>query len=116
MPVPVVFVLLFIHWIGDFLFQTSAMATQKATSIKWLSIHVTVYTATLLFFSVWLLDTEIAIQFSLLNGALHWITDFFTSKLMARYLQRPRIYYPLMGFDQLIHQGCLLYSFHQLST
>ena len=102
------------HWAGDFVFQTTSMALGKSKSIKWLTIHVLTYTAILLIFSVFTLPNDVILLYVLANGLLHWVTDFFTSKLAAKYFEQPRIFYPILGFDQLIHVMTLYITFgHQ---
>ncbi len=101
---------------GDFLFQTSKMATSKAHSLKWLSLHVLVYGGIMTSFGVFLLGIETGLVFSLFNTVLHWITDFFTSKVIVKYLKRPRIFFPLLGLDQLIHAITLILSLENITT
>jgi len=103
------------HWIGDYALQTTAMAVNKRSSVKWLSIHVMVY-ATIIFFGfLFQQNLNTALQLAVVNGALHWVTDFFTSKLSYRFKDKPRIFYAVLGFDQLIHTSCLLLTFEKLS-
>jgi len=106
--------LFFGHWVGDYLFQTTQMATTKSKSFKWLNIHVLVYTTTILVFSFFILSREIWWRFALLNGILHWITDFFTSKLANHYAGNLRVFYPIIGFDQFIHIATLLLTLYIL--
>ena len=91
------------HWIGDFAFQTNNMALNKNKSLKWLCLHVLAYLASIGSFSLVLFPLTFAWKFILINGALHWITDFFTSKLAYRNIKNPRIFYPIIGFDQMVH-------------
>jgi hypothetical protein len=102
------------HWVGDYLFQTSKMAQQKRNGIKWLSIHVGVYSMILFIFTLFLLDYKGAALFTSTNALLHWITDFFTSRLSAKFIEKPRVFYPVLGFDQLIHTTCLIGTFEAL--
>src|SRR5688572_9905137 len=88
------------HWAGDFLFQTSDMAQQKHKSLKWLTIHVGVYTSTLFVGSLVIFDFKNAFLFTFANSVFHWATDFFTSKVINRYSSNLRVFYPLIGFDQ----------------
>jgi len=107
-----VFVFLLIaHWIGDFLLQTTNMALKKSSSLKWLLLHVAVYTLTLFAFAVFTFSWQIALGYTIVNGVLHLIIDFFASKLASRFLEKPRIFYPIIGFDQLLHLSCLYYTF-----
>ena len=102
------------HWAGDFVFQTSNMALGKSKSLKWLNIHVSTYTAILLIFSVFILPKDVILLYVLVNGTLHWVTDFFTSKLAANYYDRPRMFYPILGFDQLVHVMTLFITFENM--
>ncbi len=103
--------ILLAHWIGDYVFQTSKMAMSKSYHLTWLLLHVGVYTAVLFVFSLFLFPVKVAIGFFLVNGILHGITDFFTSKLSSKYQKNPRIFFPILGFDQLIHMVTLYLSF-----
>lgn len=100
-----------LHWIGDFILQSRKMADNKSSSIKWLSIHVLTYTATLLIGMLFF--TENFLEFALINGILHWVTDFFTSKESKIAYQSGDIhgFFMIIGFDQLIHNTCLYISY-----
>jgi len=100
--------ILFAHWVGDYALQTSAMALRKYKSIRWLTLHVLVYALPVLAASILLLPWPLAASYVGANAALHWITDFCTSKIAHRYKENPRIYFPILGFDQYIHALCLL--------
>ena len=104
------------HWIGDFAFQTSKMALRKSEEIKWLSIHVTVYMIVLGLFSVFLFPLKTAITYVIINTFLHGLTDLFTSKLTMRYREKPRIFFPLLGLDQMIHGITLYITYIYLET
>lgn len=103
--------LLLAHWTGDFLFQTSDMATKKSHSVKWLGIHVLTYTVVLFCFSVFIFDFKSALYFTIINGLLHLLTDFITSKVISHYTEKPRVFYPILGFDQMVHTLTLYVSF-----
>lgn len=98
------------HWIGDFVLQTTRMALNKGNSIKWLTLHVLTYISVMLVFALFIFDWQTALQFCGLNFALHWVTDFFTSKLSSKYRDQPRIFFPILGFDQFIHAICIIYT------
>jgi hypothetical protein len=105
--------LLFGHFIGDFLLQTNHMALNKAHSMSWLSIHVITYTAVLASFSFSLLDINSWYLFFLINGGLHWVVDFITSKVIYRLNKLPnkKWYYTGIGFDQFLHAACLIMTY-----
>ena len=100
------------HWIGDYLLQTTRMATEKKHSFVWLGWHTLTYTAVLTAFSLALFPPEAGFKFILFNGLIHGITDLFTSRWAARYLDEPRIFFPILGFDQFLHLAALYSSYH----
>ncbi len=102
------------HWTGDYAFQTSKMALGKSQHLKWLGLHVLAYTFTLFLFSIFLFSFKTAVFYTLLNGFLHGVTDFFTSKLAAKYSETPRIFFPILGLDQLIHTVTLYLTFENI--
>jgi hypothetical protein len=102
--------LLLAHWIGDFALQSSEMASRKSHSIRWLSLHVLTYGAVLGLFSFVLFPYHVAWKYLLVNVLLHFITDFFTSKLAAQYQKNLRIFYPIIGFDQMLHMLAIFWS------
>lgn len=104
-------VLLLAHWIGDYLLQTNNMALKKHGSLKWLSLHVLVYATVLLILCNLVFSWQIALGYAVINSLLHWITDFFTSKLAAQYHSNRRIFYSILGFDQFVHMACLYWSY-----
>ncbi|MEM6361742.1 MAG: DUF3307 domain-containing protein [Bacteroidota bacterium] len=106
--------LLLAHWIGDFGLQTSNMALNKSKSLKWLLLHVLTYTGVLLAFSAFLISLEDLIFFVAVNGLLHGITDFFTSKLADRYKDIPRRFFPILGLDQLLHTLTLYWTLQMI--
>ncbi len=108
--------ILLAHWMGDYAFQTSKMAVGKSRHFKWLVLHVITYTGVLLVCSFILFPPKVAISFLVINCILHGITDFFTSKLTSKYRKNPRIFYPIMGFDQFIHMVTLYVTFLNTET
>ncbi|MDH7445628.1 DUF3307 domain-containing protein [Aquimarina sp. 2201CG14-23] len=108
--------ILLAHWMGDFAFQTSKMAMGKGKKIKWLFIHVIVYTIILTIFSLFLFPIKTAIGYILINCILHGFTDFFTSKLTIQYRDTPRIFFTILGLDQLIHSVTLYITYLHIDS
>lgn len=102
--------LLFAHWIGDFVFQTTWMATGKSSRLDALIIHVLTYSIVLSGAAVLLFgQTEVAAKFVACNAALHLVTDFCTSKVSAAFHARGNMrgFFVVLGLDQFLHQLAL---------
>lgn len=103
--------LLMVHFIADFVLQSDWMAQNKSKSNQALGLHVTVYTATLLFGSIPLLfilnhgGGSIIGVWVLLNGAAHFATDYITSRVNSRLWTAKEVHWFFVGVgaDQLIH-------------
>lgn len=113
------FILLFGHWVGDFAFQSNNVAINKSKSNLTLAFHAAIYTAVLTAaFTIGLLTLGHAMTFvaytilgfALITFVTHFITDYFTSRMTARYHVEGRrhAFFVTIGFDQLIHQYTLL--------
>lgn len=100
--------MLFAHWVGDYALQTNQMASLKAFSLKWLSIHVLVYIIPITITAFVVFPTDVAWKFVAVNAMLHWLTDLVTGRLAHKHRDNPRMYYPIIGFDQFVHAACLL--------
>ena len=99
--------LIWFHWLSDFVFQSDKMAKRKNKSNKWLTIHVLVYSIPFLYFG-W--------KFALVNLALHWLVDYFTSRVTSELWVRGEVHYffVVIGLDQAIHITTLILTFNYL--
>ncbi len=111
-----------VHFLADFVFQTSQMATGKSKSLKWLSIHVGVYGLVSLL-SMYLVGNSVnsyylGFSWWLGNVALHFITDFLTSKVTSHFWESKnmRLFFVMIGFDQLIHNVCLIGTYYAVAV
>ena len=106
------------HYLGDFVFQSSWMATNKSSEWRALSAHVLTYTL-LLFLPVFVVWTWLGIGWMniifwvLMNGVLHFIVDAVTSRLakMVGNKEDEGYFWMVIGADQMIHHLCLLATF-----
>lgn len=100
--------LLAVHWFADFVLQTHWQAQNKSKRIDALARHVAVYTLALAVASSPFIGALWA-PFVIVNGVLHFVTDFFTSRWSARlYAKQDRHnFFVVIGLDQLIHQATL---------
>lgn len=112
--------LFFLHWFGDFVCQTRWMADNKSKNLYALSAHVYVYSMVMLVgltaWQAYLLAfgvesrPEAVMGFVGVNFVLHWLTDITTSQFTKYFWAKKDIhkFFTTIGFDQYIHQVCLL--------
>ena|ERR1700743_2875289 len=102
-------ILLAVHWFADFCLQTDWQAQNKSKSNVALLRHVLVYSACLTVAAGLMFPAPEWLLFVWLNGALHFGTDYVTSRASARlYAKGDRHnFFAMVGFDQLIHQVTL---------
>jgi len=99
-----IILIVWMHAIGDFIFQTRWMAINKSSSHLALGIHSAVYMIPLFVIS-W--------QFALINGILHYPIDYMSSQLTTHYYQKENenMFFNVIGVDQAIHFTILLLTY-----
>lgn len=109
------------HYLGDFTLQTDVMAVGKSKSNSVLLSHVGVYSLNLLLFGViavllGLVTPQYIAFWVLLNGILHFCTDWLTSRASARFQAegRTKDFWGMIGLDQMIHSLTLLLTTYHL--
>jgi hypothetical protein len=123
-------ILIIIHYIGDFLFQTEWMAINKSKSITILISHTFIYTIT--FYTVFILyiiiyDTfinniEITIKwfaFFPITFIFHTIIDYISSKITSKKFKNKEYYtgipnmgaFSIIGLDQVFHYITLFLTY-----
>ena len=102
-----------IHWIGDFVLQTDWQAKNKSKSNWALFKHVSSYSLCLTFFALYFImykdENFLWKEWVLINGILHFATDYVTSRINSYLWSKGRVhdFFVCVGFDQLIHYACL---------
>lgn len=108
--------LLALHWVADFVLQTHWQAQNKSKNNAALAMHVGVYTLILMVGSAVVFGQSAGwVWFWIVNGVLHFVTDYFTSRWSSKLYAKQdwHNFFVVIGFDQLIHQitlaGTMLY-------
>lgn len=120
MSIPIIFSILILHWIADFVLQSDWMAKNKSKDNGALFAHVivysTVFSTTSTLYSLYRPEIELinVFYFSIITFALHFITDYFTSRLNSKLWVNGNVHYFFVsvGFDQIIHYVSLILTFN----
>lgn len=110
MSLGIIFLILIIHFVADFVLQTSWMSENKYKDSDALISHICVYTITW-FLGCFLLINWVpftAMQltvFLLITAVSHFLTDYFTSKVVHRLFAKKDFHngFVMIGFDQILH-------------
>lgn len=96
-----ILLVIWLHTFADFVLQTDKMAKGKSTSLKWLSIHVAVYSLPLLI---------LGYKYAIINASLHFGVDFITSKMTSALWKKGDVhnFFVVIGIDQALHITMLI--------
>lgn len=105
----VVVYLLLCHFIADFICQSDYMSFNKWESLLALSWHIFVY-VTVLAIMLSVLQFKDIGMYLLTNGCLHFITDYFSSKVTHFLWEKKEThwFFVVIGLDQFIHTSFLI--------
>jgi len=126
--IPLFTYVLVLHYLGDYIFQPYWVSVEKSENLKILLYHVFIYTATLYLGLIFVVGLKSVLVFSGITFALHFMVDFLTSRIISDNSsnlrldpdvskpihKRLKLWGPisLLGFDQLLHQVCLLIALY----
>lgn len=120
----IVLVLLFGHWLADFVFQPDWMAKGKRVSRLILAIH-----AARIFMGMALTALVVVairhnthfpawgpVEFAATNGVAHFAIDYVTVRVGYRYWTKERMhgFFTTLGFDQFLHVAIMVPTFYWL--
>ncbi len=98
-------VVIILHFVFDFIFQSHWMATNKSKNNKALVAHVSVYSIGLLIIAFnYCLPFYYLFPWVVFNAVAHFITDYFTSRASSkRFGNDWHDFFCVVGGDQVIH-------------
>ncbi|MFA5045562.1 MAG: DUF3307 domain-containing protein [Paludibacter sp.] len=109
-----IIILIFMHALGDFFLQGSKLSKLKALKLPQLFEHVGIYTAVFIVLSPLLLGLTFTqgLVYSLINGGLHFIIDYFTGVLKVKFLVKDESkYITTIGLDHSLHVIILIATY-----
>jgi len=103
-----IILIIWLHFISDFVFQTDYIAINKSKMANVLIGHCITYSALFIFFG-W--------YYAFINGALHLVVDFVSSKLTASFWENNKRhwFFVTIGADQALHLTCLILTLNYLT-
>lgn len=100
-----IIILVWLHFIADFIMQSDRIASNKSRSNFILLQHVTLYCIP---FAV-----VFGLTFAVFNAALHFIVDWGTSRASSFLWSNKKVhwFFVVIGFDQALHMSCLFITY-----
>ena len=99
--------LIWVHFVSDFLFQSHYMSVNKSKNIWVLALHAAIYGLLFMFFGA---------HFAIITALLHFVVDFFTSKATSYLWKKEKThwFFVVIGADQAIHLTLLFVTYKLL--
>lgn len=118
----IVFAIIIIHYIADFIVQTDWQAKNKSKSWEALLNHTFIYSAIFGLIMCFILPVEsnkhLPTYFFLITFICHTIIDYFTSRWVKKSFEKQDYHlgFVKIGFDQILHYTQLLLTFYFLNN
>lgn len=123
MNLEIFILIIVIHWIADFIFQSEKWAINKSKSNKILLYHCLTYSL-IWFFPIFFISDSIlgTLAFVEITFVFHYVTDYVTSRIVSRKFKRgdhgspiPNFgAFSIIGLDQLLHYLQLILTWYIL--
>ena len=117
-----ILLILFMHTVADFVFQSDEVAKGKSSDNRILVMHVLTYSwvmlipAGILASSLSRVGLEVFALWIGVNAFLHFATDYVSSRMTSHYYKNENrhMFFVTIGFDQFAHMAALLCTYEWL--
>jgi hypothetical protein len=101
----IIILLVWIHFVADFVLQSNTVAINKSKSNMILLQHVLIYGV---------LFIPISFYFAVINAMLHFVVDYITSRVTSVLWAHDERhwFFITIGLDQALHLTCLLSTYY----
>ena len=102
------------HFVAGYFLQSKKISKLKRDKKRYLFLHVGLYTLFFVVFSPLLLGLTFleGLVFSLFNGVLHLVVDYYTGRFKNLYFGKENFKYELtVGTDYAVHLSILMISY-----
>lgn len=109
MTLTLMLVLVWLHFVADFVLQSDRVAVGKSGSNKILAEHVLIYSLPF----IWLGGGFVAV-----NAVAHFATDYISSRVTSRLWkeQKRHWFFVVIGVDQAIHLSTLFITYSWMAA
>lgn len=110
MTLTAILLIVWAHWIGDFILQSDRLAQNNSKSNWILFEHVCIYTMPLAVIGFFI---PISFAWLIVNAIGHFCTDYITSRITSKLWAKKEVhwFFVTIGADQAIHATTLLASY-----
>jgi len=110
--------LIIAHFLGDFIFQSSTIASKKKSSLKYMALHCLIYSSFIILSLVGFGPLKNVIYVALIIIMSHIIIDFsrniILSKLVKKQVDHKTLDFVIFIADQILHIMIIICSIHLL--
>lgn len=119
MTLTVFLLLVWLHFVADFIMQSDEVSKSKSSNNAILLYHVTLYSLPFAPFAAWYFPQSywIALAWVWINVAAHFVTDYITSRMTTKLWRAGEVhwFFVVIGADQAIHMSTLVLTFQWLA-
>ncbi len=112
--------LIIAHFLGDFMFQSSTMASKKISSLKYFGLHCLIYSGFTGLTLIWFKPLKNVVYAALIIIISHIVIDYFRNTILNKLSKKQRNHknldFVIIIADQILHLLIIIFSVHLLKS